>query len=119
MIEIVKEFKFLGSLVPNPSHKVKRKIALADSAFGRLKESVWSLRDISVRLKLRLCNALILRIAIYNSEKWSLMQLDPKKLSVFESNCLRAILNIRLQDRVSIDKIRKSAKQQKCIENII
>ena len=36
VIETVKEFKFLGSLVPNSSHKVKRKIALADSAFDRL-----------------------------------------------------------------------------------
>ena len=112
--EIVKQFKYLWSLVPKSSEDVKRSIALAS-----FKKSAWSGRDISVKLKLRLYNALILPIAIYGSETWSLMQLDTKKLSVFENNCLKAILKIRLQGHVSIDEIRKSAKQQSSIENII
>ena len=37
-IEIVKEFKFLGSLVPNSSDDVKRRIAFANPTFGRLKK---------------------------------------------------------------------------------
>ena len=44
-IEIVKEFKFLRPLVPNSSDKVKRRIALPNSAFCRLKKSVPSRRD--------------------------------------------------------------------------
>ena len=92
---------------------------MANSAFDRLKRSVWLRRDISVKLKLRLYSALILPIAIYGSETCSLTQLDAKKLSVFRNNCLRAILNIRLQDYVSIDEIRKSTKQHNSIENII
>ena len=63
-IEIVKEFKFLGSLVPNSPDDVKRRITFANSAFGRLKKRVWSRREISVKLKLRPYNALILPIAI-------------------------------------------------------
>ena len=113
-IEIVKQFKYLWSLVPKSSEDVKRSIALAS-----FKKSAWSGTGISVKLKLRLYNALILPIAIYGSETWSLMQLDTKKLSVFENNCLKAILKIRLQGHVSIDEIRKSAKQQNSIENII
>ena len=35
-IKIVKEFKLLGSLVPNSSEDVKRRIALASVACGRL-----------------------------------------------------------------------------------
>ena len=103
-IEIVKEFKFLGSFVQNSSDDVKRRISLGNSVFVRLKKGIWSRRDISVKLKLRLYNALILPIAIYGSETWSLTQRDTKKLSVFENNCLRAILNNRLQDHVSIDE---------------
>ena len=57
-IKIVKEFKFLGSLVPNSSDGVKRRIALANSALCRLKKSVWSRRDIWIKLKLRLYNEL-------------------------------------------------------------
>ena len=57
-IKIVKEFKFLGSLVPNSLDDVKRRIALANSALCRLKKSVWSRRDIWIKLKLRLYNEL-------------------------------------------------------------
>ena len=118
-IEIVKKNKFLGSLVPNSSDDIKRRIAFNNSAFGRLKKCVWSRRDISLKLKLRLYSALISPIATYRSKMGSLTQLDTKKLNVCENNCLRAILNIRLQYHVSIDEIRKSAKQQNNIENII
>lgn len=38
---------------------------------------------------------------------------------MFENNCLSAILNIRLQELVSINEIRKQAKQQNPIENVI
>ena len=110
-VENVEEFKFLGSVVPNSSLDVKRRIATANSAFGKLKKSVWSRRDIPKRLKLRLYNVLILPITIYPSETWSLTKQDTKKLNVFENNCLRAILNNRLLDRVSIKEIRKRAKQ--------
>ena len=92
---------------------------MANSAFDRLKKSVWSRRDISVKLKLRLYNVLILPIAIYGSETWSLKQIDTKTLSVLENSCLRAILNIRIKDHVSIDGILRSSKQQNNVENII
>ena len=67
-IKVVEEFKFLGSVFPNSSLDVKRRIAMANSAFGRLKKSVRSRKDISTKLRLRLYNALILPIAIYGSE---------------------------------------------------
>ena len=69
-IKIVKEFKFLWSSVPYLPDDVKRRIALANSAFDILKKNVW-LREcmvISVKLKPRLFNALILPIDIYGTE---------------------------------------------------
>ena len=52
-VENVKEFKFVRSVVPNSSLDVKRRIETANSAFGRLKKSAWSRRDILTKLKLR------------------------------------------------------------------
>ena len=43
---------------------------------------------------------------------WSLTQLDSKKLSIFENNFLREIINIGLQDHGSINEIQKSVKQR-------
>ena len=105
--------------MPNSALDVKRRIAMANSAFGRMKKTVWSRRDISTKLKLRLYNALILPIAIYGSETWSLTQYDANKLNVFENNCLRAIFNVRLIEYVSIKELRKRAGQHNCIVNII
>ena len=70
----VEEFKFLGSLVPNCVSDVDKRISLASQAFGRLGSSVWTSRDISRALKIRLYKALILPIAIYGAETWTLKE---------------------------------------------
>ena len=79
-IKIVEEFKFLGSVVSKSSLDSKRRKAIANSAYGRLRKSVWSRRDIPTKLKLRLYNALIQPIAIYGNETWFLTQLDTQKI---------------------------------------
>ena len=79
-IKIVEEFKFLGSVVSKSSRDSKRRKAIANSAYGRLRKSVWSCRDIPTKLKLRLYNALIQPIAIYGNETWFLTQLDNQKI---------------------------------------
>ena len=39
-IEVAEEFKFLGPIVSNSSHDVKRRTAMTNSVFGRLKNNV-------------------------------------------------------------------------------
>ena len=56
-MKIVEKLKFLGSVVPNLSDDVKRRIVLANSTVGRLIDIVLLHRDSTVKLKLRLCNA--------------------------------------------------------------
>ena len=63
-VEHVKEFVFLGSVVPNSNDNVRRRISLALAAFGRLNIPIWQKREISKPLKVvRLYKALILPIA--------------------------------------------------------
>ena len=119
IVETVQEFIFLGSNVPSTSADIKRRISLANIAFGRLKKNIWSRRDISIALKIRLYKALILPIAIYGAETWSLTKVDEQKLAVFENNCIRTILGVRLQDRVSLTQLRKRAKLQTPIALVI
>ena len=82
-VEHVDNFVFLGSSLPTTSGDVKRRISLAASALGRLRTSIWNKRDIPLKLKLRLYNALILPIAIYASETWTLKNEDSRRLLVF------------------------------------
>ena len=58
-------------------------------------------------------NALISPIAIHGSETLSLTQLDTKMLNLLENNCLRAILNIRLQDMSLSMKYEKVQNKKK------
>ena len=51
-VETVQDFIFLGSNVPSTSADIKRRISLANIAFGRLKQNIWSRRDVSIALKI-------------------------------------------------------------------
>ena len=118
-VEHVDNFVFLGSSLPTTSGDVKRRISLAASAFGRLRTSIWNKRDIPLKLKLRLYNALILPIAIYASETWSLRNEDTRRLLVFEMRCLRAILGVSRKERKTNEFIRKSLDLKETIVDII
>ena len=90
-------------------------LPLASSAFGRLKKAIWSKRSISLQLKSRLYRALILPIATYASETWTLKSEDVRKLEVFERRCLRAILGITRLHKVKNEQVYKRL----CMENTI
>ena len=118
-VEKVPEFCFLRSVVPNCPADVKRRIALASSAFGRLKKAVWNKRTISSTLKIRLYKALILPIAVYASETWTLKTEDTRKLEVFEMRCLRAILGVSLRDRYTNERVRNTLQITETITEVI
>ena len=118
-LEKVDSFVLLGSQVPSTSSDVKRRIALASTAFGKLRETIWSRKDIGRNLKVRLLYALILPIATYGCETWSLTKADTDALSVFENNCLRAILNLKRTDKVPIKRIYELAEIKRNIVSYI
>ena len=118
-IDKVNEFVFLGSVVPGTSSDIKRRIALASAAFGRLRNKIWNRKDIKKALKVRLYYALIVPIAIYASETWTLLEEDKRKLEVFENRCLRAMLGITLHDRIRNEKVKKSLNINISITDII
>ena len=106
-IDKVNSFVFLGSNVPTVEDDVKRRTRLAAWSFGRLKNTIWSNHDISRSLKVRIYRALILPIATYGSESWTLRKADQCKLESFEMRCLRSILGVRLLDKIRNTEIRQ------------
>ena len=119
LFNIFLEFVFLGSVVPDTSADVMRRIALAASAFWRLRKVIWDRHDISNHLKIRPYNALILPIATYASETWTLKSEDTRKLTVFEMRCPRSILCTTLADRIrNTDIITRSGIRHTFIDHI-
>ena len=118
-VEHVGEFVFLGSVVPDTSRDVQRRLSLASQAFGRLKNNIWSRKDISKALKARLYRALIIPIATYAAETWALKVVDMQKLHVWEMRCLRSILGVNILNKIKNDKIRKELGMEESINDII
>ena len=71
-----------------------------------MKENIFSRKDVPKKLNVRLYKALIIPIAIYAGQTWSLREEDKRKLIVFENNCLRTIAGVALIQRVRLDTIR-------------
>lgn len=115
----VSEFKFLGSNLPNCASDVLHRISMASQAFGRLRSSVWTSRDMSRKLKVRLYKALILPIATYGSETWTTRKEEMSALLVFEMKCLRAILRVTRNDRLTNMNIRKTLCVTETIEDVV
>ena len=67
-VEVVKKFLLLGSILPDTTDDVKRRIAMASTAFDRLRKNIWCRRDLPNAIKLRLFNSLIVLIVTYASE---------------------------------------------------
>ena len=115
VVEKADKFIFLGSVVPKTSDDVARRVALASTAFGRLKEKIWSRKDIPYYIKTRLFYALIIPIATYACETWELKKEDMNRLSVFQNDCLRVMAGKRRSDRTQIAVL----KRMLCVETDI
>ena len=118
-VEKVDDFIFLGSVIPGTSADVKRRIGLAMSAFGRLRSKFWSNKGISLQLKVRMYRSLIVPIAIYASETWTLRADDERRLLSFEMKCLRCILGVSLRDRYRNKQIMQRLNIDKTIADVI
>ena len=118
-LEKVRQFVFLGSNVPSVEEDVKRRTRLAAWSFGRLKNTIWTNSDISRTLKIRIYKSLILPIATYGSESWTLKKSSRHKLEVFEMRCLRSILGVSLRDKLRNEDIRKQLEMTVKITDLV
>ncbi|XP_038116615.1 uncharacterized protein LOC119768902 [Culex quinquefasciatus] len=91
--EVVDEFVYLGTLVTcdnDVSCEVKRRISAANRAFYGLRSQLRS-RSLRTPTKITLYRTLILPVALYGHESWTLKEADQRALGVFERRILRTI----------------------------
>ena len=65
-------------------------------------------KNLSKETKMRLYNALIVLIALYDCETWTPRKAEEKQLLVCEMTALRKILGIRIMDKIRNENIRKA-----------
>ena len=62
--------------------------------------------------KIRLLDVLVLPVALYGCESWARIQNEDTRIAAFEMKCLRRILDIKWEEKVSNEKIRAKINQR-------
>ena len=81
-------------------------------AFGRLRTNVWERNGIRLITKLKFYKAVVLQTLLYACETWTVYQRHAKRLIHSLLSCLRKLLKIRWQDKISNAEVPKKAKIQ-------
>ncbi len=89
------------------TEEVRRRIALARSAFSRLQSCLRSRREISLRTKDRVYQAVVRSTLLYGCEAWPVRVADERMLEVFDNDSFRRILRVRRRDFVQSVELRR------------
>ena len=102
-LEIVEEFKYLGSVIHHSGSiqsDIQGRVTMASRAFGRLRKSIFQNRSLTTLTKRVVYKAVVLGTLLYGSETWKTKRIPTQKLEIFHNRCLRGIFAItRLQQR--------------------
>ena len=92
-IEVVPEFKYLGSIITSNdevSREISARIAAGKRCVGGLKR-VLSSRKVSRKTKVRVYTVIVRPVALYASETWRFTKQMERRLEVFKNGVLRQI----------------------------
>ena len=76
---------------------------------SKLNKRVWSNSLLTVNTKLRVYQACVLSTLLYGSESWTTYAGQEKRLNSFHLRCLRRLLQIKWQDRVTNTEVLQRA----------
>ena len=92
--------KQLGSLL-GEAEDIERRIDLASQAYGRF-HNLWLRRQrVSEKRRIRLYNALVLPVLLYNCGTWGPMKAMLERLDRFHRRQLRNLIGVHYPDRIT------------------
>ena len=107
-LSVVLEFIYLGSKLHQScslDHETTYRISRASASFANLRERCWSRKGISLKTKVDVYNVVVLKALTFSLETGTLYSKNISQLERFQQFCLREILNIRWQDRVTNEEV--------------
>ena len=96
---------------------IKARIGKARGAFVKLNR-VWNFSNVSKKTKIRLYRTLVKPVLMYGCETRKMNEGDAKKIDVFQNRCLRRIMKIRWQDKISNRELLERANVERLSEEI-
>ena len=100
----VLEFTYLGSTISSNGcidDEIQRRMAKASASFGRLRQRLWNNHHVSMRVKGKICRAIVLSTLRFGTEVWTVYRRQVKKLHVFMMRHQRSIMRITWMDKVT------------------
>ena len=119
-LEVVDDFCYLGSYIAGNGgceKEVKVRIGKAAANFGKLLD-VWKTKTISLPVKVKLYESLILSTLLYSAELWPITVTAMKKLEAAHHRWQRKLLGVSWKDKISNNEVRRRTGLQK-IETVI
>ncbi len=86
------------------TEEIRNRVYVARSAFSRLQSCLWSRREIKLRTKGRVYQAVLRSILLYGCETWPVGVADERMLEVF---VIRRILRVRRRECVPSVELRR------------
>ena len=108
--------KYLGSLL-DTTEDISRRKGLAIQASNKLKHILESNR-LGMDIKIRVLNAYVASIFLYNSETWTITKSQEEGIDVFQRKFLRMILNIKWPKKISNEELYEKTKQKRWSKEI-
>ena len=93
----MEEFKYLGTTLTNQNsiaEEIKSRLRSENACYHSV-QNLLSSRLLSKNLKMKIYRTIILPVALYGCETWSLTLRELRKLKVFENMVLRRIFGPR------------------------
>lgn len=110
-LEVVDKFCYLGSTITDNlslDEEINVRLGKAATTFGRLTKRAWENRKLTIKTKIAIYRACVVSTLLYGSETWTTYARQETKLNSFHLRCLRRILGIKWQDRVTNRKVLES-----------
>ena len=107
-LETVSEFTYLGSVISDTlslEKELNQRIGKASSTLSRLNSRVWSNKRLTEHTKVQVYRACVLSTLLYASETWTLMAYQENRLHAFHMRCLRKILGLTWEDKVTNEDV--------------
>ena len=107
-LPVTTNFTYLGSIISSDCSvdtEIINRIGKASASFGQLRERVYLNRDLSIKTKMSVYNAIVLAILLYGCETWALYSRQLRRLEKFHMSCLRQMLRVRWQDRLTNNEV--------------
>ena len=107
-LPVTTNFTYLGSIISSDCSvdtEIINRIGKASASFGQLRKKVYLNRDLSIKTKMSVYNAIVLAILLYGCETWALYSRQMRRLEKFHMSCLRQMLRVRWQDRLTNNEV--------------